>query len=182
MDDEPGPGEVAERGYHVVAFTRPLWRRFRETGSTEAGFRSGSLGRTRRFSVGDVLLCYVVDGVGFVGALLVAGPAFETDDTSAWGTGDFPLRVPVEVSVALPEDEAVRVPDLLQELPRIRAADEKQPGAWGNFVRGAPRRWPSDEAVVVLEALTARANPSETASLPDGTPQHRLPRQLRATR
>lgn len=63
------------------------------------------------------------------------------------------MRVPVEVVEELPEDASVSAEDLVREIPRLKNAADKQPGAWAGFLRGAPRRWPAEDAEVVIAAL-----------------------------
>jgi hypothetical protein len=105
----------------------------------------------------DLLLCYIVDGVGFVGVARVVGASYLTEDTNIWDSIYFPVRVPVELVLVLPEADAVRIPEIIEHLPRIQEATRRAPGAWGNFVRAAPRLWPRAEADVVLSAMQAKA-------------------------
>jgi len=142
--------------YFVTVFTRSTWDRFVSTGGKVAGFKSNASGRVNRLVRGDLLLCYIVDGVGFVGILEVTGATNDLVDNGTWKIEDFPIQIPVQVVAELPVHAAVPMMSLIDQLPRLLAANTRQAGAWGGFIRGAPREWPQDEARVVVQALTER--------------------------
>jgi hypothetical protein len=141
----------------VVVFTPFTWQRFRETGGSTAGFRAGAWGRVERLGIGDTLLAYVVNDGVFVGALRVAGEAYWSDGTGIWDSTEFPARIQVQMLAGLDPSDGIRLKQLVEQLPRLRTASARAPGAWGNFVRGSPRRWPTAEAEVVLRALATNS-------------------------
>jgi len=117
------------------------------------GFRGTAEGRAKGLSVGDRLLGYVIDRIGFVGAMEVVGEVTHVDDESIWGTREFPIRLPVRLLLQLPIQDAVPIMSVIESLPRLKKAQAAQAGAWAAYIRGAPRKWPRDEALVVMEAL-----------------------------
>lgn len=148
---------VVDRGKHfVTVFTRTTWEHFVSSGGSVLGFRSNASERAHRLVEGDRLLGYVVDGVGFVGLLEVAAEEDLTDDTS-WGFEDFPIKISVRTLISLPLEAAIPVTSLIRQLPRLFAANQRQPGAWEGFFRGAPKMWPRYEAEVVESALSTAA-------------------------
>lgn len=107
--------------------------------------------------VGDILLAYVANIHVFVGLLRVVDKARVNAGQCEWDPEDFPVVVPVATEVVIALDSGINVKEIVAEIPRMREASERAPGAWGNFVRGSPRPWPSDEAHVVMSALRQRA-------------------------
>ena len=136
-----------------MVFTPFTWQRFRESGGSTAGFRAGAWGRVQRLGRGDILLAYVVNAGVFAGALRVTGDAYWSDGTAIWDSTEFPARIQVQLLAGLDPSNGIRLKHLVAELPRLKAASARAPGAWGNFVRGSPRAWPAAEAEVVLRAL-----------------------------
>jgi hypothetical protein len=151
--DQEGDLKIVGPRYHVTTFTQQTWAEFLQLGSRMAAFRPSAAGRVGRFNQGDRLLCYIVDGVGFVGMLEVTESGHESKEMSAWSGDAFPIRIPVRVVIQLPKSAAIPITSLIASLPRIRSANERQSGAWGGFVRGAPKIWPAAEAEVVVAAL-----------------------------
>jgi hypothetical protein len=139
--------------YYVVVFTRKSWHLFLAAGGTTAGFPSKAWNRVAKLRPGDYLLCYVVEVKQWIGLIRVTGDPYSGSEPPIWGIGVFPARVPVEVVEELPEDASVSAEDLVRKIPRLKNAADKQPGAWAGFLRGAPRRWPAEDAEVVIDAL-----------------------------
>ena len=83
------PGERAPDHY-VAVFDRATWEMFLEAGGRIAGFREPAASRASRMRTGDLLLCYIVDGVGFVGVARVVGASYVTEDTDIWDSIYFP--------------------------------------------------------------------------------------------
>jgi hypothetical protein len=156
---------MAARSTYVIVFTQDSWRQFKEAGANTAGFPEGSGVRAEKLAPGDTLLCYLVNGGGWVAALRVAGRTYSATDPPIWAGGAFPIRIAVEMLVELPVQDAIPATELLDRLPRLWRANLKTPGGWAGYVRGTPRLWPDDEAQTVLEALQRKlaslgANPS----------------------
>lgn len=144
---------MIESAYYVTVFTPTSWRLFLAAGATTAGFPSTSWPRVAKLRPGDYLLCYLVGVKQWIGLIQVSGEPYSASEPPIWGTGAFPARVPVEVVEVLPEDISVSAKDLMEQLPRLKEAAGKHPGAWSAFVRGSPRRWPAEDAEVVINAL-----------------------------
>ena len=105
-----------------------------------AAFRSTAAGRVGRFVEGDRLICYIVDGIGFVGVLEVDQPLGTSRENPTWGGSTFPIGISVRVLVHLPIDRAIPMKALLSRLPRIDEADRHQAGAWGVSSEGHQNR------------------------------------------
>lgn len=144
---------MSEPAYYVAVFTPTSWRLFLAAGGTTAGFPSTAWARVLKLKPDDYLLGYLVGVKKWIGLIRVTGEPYSASEPAIWGAGAFPARVPVEVVKKLPEDASVPAEDLIEQLPRLKEAAEKHPGAWSGFVRGSPRRWPTEEAVVVINAL-----------------------------
>jgi hypothetical protein len=143
---------------YVIVFTPASWQQFKAAGANTAGFPDRAMSRAAKIAPKDTLLCYLVDGGGWIAALRVVGAAYWVAEPSIWPQGAFPVRVPVEVLVELPTQRAVRPSEVIDLLPRLWKANLKQGGAWAAFVRGTPRRWPDDEARTLLDAIYRKAN------------------------
>lgn len=148
-----GESMTMEPAYYVGVFTATSWRLFLEAGGTTAGFPSSAWTRVIKLKIGDYLLCYIVDAKQWIGLIRVTGEPYFDSKLPIWGPDLFPARAPVELVVELREDTAVSATDLIRHLPRLRAAADRHPGAWAGFLRGSPRRWPPQEAKVVIDAL-----------------------------
>lgn len=142
-----------DSAYYVAVFTHTSWRLFLEAGGTTAGFPSRAWVRVAKLKVGDYLLCYIVDVKQWIGLIRVTGEPYSDSEPPIWGIGAFPARVPVEVVEELREDTAVSAIDLISQLPRLKDAADRNPGSWAAFLRGSPRRWPPEEAEVVIDTL-----------------------------
>ncbi|HEX6509966.1 MAG TPA: hypothetical protein VF221_20250 [Chloroflexota bacterium] len=128
-----------------------------------AGFPSRAWARVAKLEIGDYLLCYLVDRKQWIGLLRVTGHPYSSADPPIWGIDLFPSRVSVEIIEELQEDNAVSATDLIQQIPRLKDAADRHPGAWAGFLRGSPRRWPTGDAKVVINALErARSSPSNS--------------------
>lgn len=144
---------MIEPAYYVAVFTRKSWSLFLAAGGTTAGFPSKAWTRVARLRPGDYLLCYLVEVQQWIGLIRVTGEPYSGSEPPVWGAGLFPARVPVEVVEKLSEDTSVSAKDLISQIPRLKSAADKHPGAWAGFLRGAPRRWPADDAEVVIDAI-----------------------------
>jgi hypothetical protein len=147
---------MAARATYVIVFTQESWRQFKRAGANTAGFPERAMSRAKRLAPGDTLLCYLVNGGGWVAALRVAGRAYSATEPPIWTGSVFPVRVPVEMLVELPVQDAVPATELLDRLPRLWRANLKAPGGWAGYIRGTPRLWPEDEAGTVLQAIRQR--------------------------
>jgi hypothetical protein len=139
--------------YYVAIFTSTSWRLFLEAGGTTAGFPSHAWKRVAKLRIGDYLLCYLVEVKQWIGLIRVIGEPYSASEPPIWGIDAFPSRVPVEVVEELHADTAVSAMDLIGQLPRLKDAADRNPGAWAGFLRGSPRRWPTEDAMVVIDAL-----------------------------
>lgn len=144
---------MSDPTYYVAVFTLKSWRLFLAAGATTAGFPSKAWPRVAKLRPGDYLLCYLVEVKQWIGLILVTGEPYSGSEPPIWGVGAFPARVPVEVVEELPEDASVSAKDLIGQIPRLKSAADKYPGSWAGFLRGAPRRWPAEDAEVVINAL-----------------------------
>jgi hypothetical protein len=144
---------MIDPSYYVAVFTRKSWLLFLAAGGTTAGFPSTAWPRVAKLRPGDYLLCYLVGVQEWIGLLRVAGEPYSGSEPPIWGDGAFPARVPVEVVEELPEDASVSAKDLVRQIPRLKNAADKNPGAWAAFMRGAPRRWTAEDAGIVIDAL-----------------------------
>jgi hypothetical protein len=142
-----------EPAYYVAIFTPTSWRLFLEAGGTTAGFPSHTRTRVAKLKIGDYLLCYLVDVKKWIGLIRVTGEPYFANEPPIWGTDAFPARVPVEGAEELNEDTAVSAADIIKQRPRLKDATDRHPGAWTVFLRGSPRRWPPEDAKVVIDAL-----------------------------
>jgi hypothetical protein len=144
---------MIDPAYYVAVFTPKSWRLFLAAGGTTAGFPSNAWTRVAKLRPGDYLLCYLVEVMQWIGLIRVTGEPYSAGEPPIWGVGAFPARVPVEVVDRLPEDSSVSAKDLIERIPTLKSAAEKNPGSWAGFVRGAPRRWSAEDAEVVIDAL-----------------------------
>jgi len=161
-------GGMVARSTYVIVFTQDSWRQFKEAGANTAGFPEGSRTRAGKLAPEDTLLCYLVNGGGWVAALRVVGRAYSATNPPIWADGAFPIRIAVEMVVELPVEEAVPATDLLDQLPRLWRANLKTPGGWAGYVRGTPRLWPNDEANTVLDAIRRKLTSLEGNPTRDG--------------
>jgi hypothetical protein len=148
--------------YYVIVFTATSWHIFLQAGGTIAGFPSHAWTRVTKLKVGDYLLCYIVDAKQWIGLIRVSGEPYSASEPPIWGPDAFPSRVPVELVEELHESTAVPAKNLIRQLPRLKAAADKNPGAWGGFLRGSPRRWPPEDAKVVIDAMRKAQRPIES--------------------
>ena len=139
--------------YYVVVFTARSWHHFKAGGGTTAGFPSQAWGRAAKLKIGDYLLCYLVDVKLWIGILQVVGAPYISSEPPIWGIDVFPARVPVKMIDELDEDCGVPAKRLVQQIPSLKAAADKHPGAWGGFLRGSPRKWSAEDAKVVINAI-----------------------------
>lgn len=144
---------MIDPAYYVAVFTGASWRLFLAAGGTTAGFPSQAWTRVAKLKTGDYLLCYLVGVKQWIGLIRVTGEPYSGSEPPIWGAGAFPVRVPVEVVEELGEDASVSARDLIKQIPRLKDAADKHPGAWAGFLRGCPRRWPTEDAEVVIDAL-----------------------------
>jgi hypothetical protein len=144
---------MTEPAYYVMVFTPRSWRLFVAAGGKTAGFPSAAWTRVAKLRRGDHLLCYLVEVKQWIGLVRVTGEPYSASEPPIWGVGAFPARIPVEIVEELPEDASVSADDIIEQLPRLKIAAERHPGSWSAFVRGSPRRWPAEDAEVVINAL-----------------------------
>ena len=145
--------------YYSVVFTVQSWTLFKAAGGSTAGTRESTWTRVQKINIGDFLLCYLVDVKRWVAILRVAGEPYWATEPKIWGDEPFPARIPVTIESEVMPTAGVSARDLVEHLPRQKAANDRHPGAWGNFVRGSPRQLPEDEARIVIEAVNMTARP-----------------------
>lgn len=118
---------------------------------------------------GDMLLCYLVDIGRWMGLLRVTGPAYWSTDPPIWGESQFPVRIPVEFVIDLTDRQGMPAQVLVDRVPSHNKAQQRQPGAWAAYVRGAPRSWPAEDAEIAVDVMRVaderhRAEGSRTTS------------------
>lgn len=140
--------------YWADLFDCDTWRESRAYGLRVSGYAENMIAQAERIQPGDVLLCYVVGAMRWVGALEVLGRS--TDTVAVWTKDTYPVRFDVRPIVAL---------DLEKGVPMRELDDRKNPScvstarhALRGMVRASPTRFTHiDDALAVMDALKERA-------------------------
>lgn len=136
--------------YYIDLFTWKTWQEFLNAGGTISGFREKRWKSVQAMKPGDILLCYLTGLSRFIGILEVNGMAYK-DDTPIWGEAVFPSRIPVNVLLSLPPENAVPVSSLSSELSYFQ--NMRSPYSWSGHFRGSPTEEKPQDAKLIISAL-----------------------------
>lgn len=136
--------------YWLDVFSVSTWREFRAQKQPVCGFPQRRWRSAREMKQGDLLLAYLRGESRWVGVLRVIGPAFESSEP-IWSSGEYPVRIPVEVVVALDPEYGKPVLDMRDELSVMQRTSN--PNAWGVAFRSSPVKWTPQDGVAVQRAL-----------------------------
>jgi hypothetical protein len=137
-------------------FSSETWRETARVQFATVGFPKNKESTARRVVVGDVFICYLLGHAAFVGALEVSSSAQIVDEPRIWSADIYPVRFSVRPLVALREERAVSVYDLLSKLEFSLGMTTGTP-AWGGYFQSPPKRLKGKNGEVILEALKLRA-------------------------
>ncbi len=132
--------------YWLDCFTGTTWREFRDSGARITGFNERLRRNAGRIKPGDILLCYLVGVMRWVGALEVVGPS--KDRSRIWKDADFPVRLEVRPLIVLDPEHGVPMDALAGKVDFYDAPDMK--GKFKGFVRLSPNlfKQPDDGRLV----------------------------------
>jgi hypothetical protein len=146
--------------YWLDLFTGETWDEFRKAGANISGFRERKRRALQRVKPGDVLLCYLIGVMHWVGALEVLGPS--NDQSRIWTSDAFPVRVAVKPLVMLDPECGLPMEYLEGKLDFYRGPEHR--GGFKGFLRGSPNHFKREgDGAVIMEALREAArNPIAT--------------------
>lgn len=123
--------------YWLNLFTGTTWDEFQRAGASVSGFRQRRRKMVQSIPPGDVLLCYLVGVMRWVGALEVIGQS--NDKSQIWKDADFPSRLKVKPVVMLPPENGIPMSELLGKVQFFQSAADS--GKFKGFLRGSPARF-----------------------------------------
>src|SRR5947209_8408951 len=91
--------------YWLDCFTGTTWEEFRKAGASVSGFNQRFRRNASKIAPGDILICYLVGVMRWVGALEVLGPS--KNRAQIWKDADFPVRFDVKPKVLLDPEQGV---------------------------------------------------------------------------
>lgn len=140
-------------------FTGTSWGEFLQAGGNVTGFKEGRWTTAKRIKVGDYLLCYVTGISRFIGVLEVISEAYEDFDNKIWEFDMLPSRLEVKPLVILEPETAIPFSNIKNNL--VMYQQLKNPKAWGNLVKGSPRKLEQKDGEFIVKAiLDSKANPN----------------------
>lgn len=145
------------RTYWTSVFSSETWRETARVQFAMVGFPLNKKSASQRVIAGDVFICYLRGHSAFVGALQVTRPAQVVYEPRIWSGDAYPVRFNVRPLVALAEDRAVSVYDLLAKLEFSLQVVTRRP-AWGGYFQGPPKRMNLKNGEIILEALERRGD------------------------
>lgn len=106
---------------------------------------------------GDIMLCYLIGVMRWVGALEVVGPS--RDKSKLWSRGDFPARLEVKPLIVLDPETGVPMESLQGKVQFYKTESDK--GKFKGFVRGSPHHFkrPEDGQLILELLRQAQASP-----------------------
>lgn len=145
--------------YWLDLFTGTTWEEFLKAGGIVSGFRNRMRKTVERIQPDDILLCYMTGVKRWVGALRVVGPS--NDQSGIWSIAEFPVRLAVEVLVALSPQQGIPMADLEGKVAFYEGP--KDAGKFKAFLRGSPRLFQnSEDGEFIMRLLReAEKNPVE---------------------
>ncbi len=145
--------------YWLDLFTGTTWDEFRKSGSTISGFRKRMRNAASKVQPGDVLLCYLVGVMRWVGALEVVRA---TDDQSIiWSDESFPVRFEVKPLVQLDPELGVPMAELEGRVGFYSGPKDR--GKFRGFVRMSPNRFANPEDGKLILSLIRQAQTTPVA-------------------
>ncbi|MFF4419088.1 EVE domain-containing protein [Streptosporangium sp. NPDC001559] len=137
--------------YWLAVYTEDTWNEFIAHGADVAGFPLRRRKSVRTMKRGDHLVFYVMGLKRLVGIAEITGGPYESDE-QIWASGDYPLRVGVDLSVQAPRPEqGVPITELLGELDLFERRGDL--GSWGVRLRGTPKVLSDSDGQAILAAL-----------------------------
>lgn len=143
--------------FFLNLFTASTWENFLAQGANVSGFREAHRPRAKRLNTGDQLLVYLGGGVSrWVAVLEVAGEAYtDPDMQTSPSVLEFPVRVPVKVTVRVKMDEGLPMRNMLSTLDKTRHMENMR--SWGVHFASSLTRWSDHDGSIIKSALSQRA-------------------------
>lgn len=136
--------------YFLALFSEQSWQEFRAHGGKVYGTTKNRLTRAQKLAPGDYLLCYISRWMVFAGALQITGSA-RYEETPLYKQDVFPVRLDVDVVIAVDPYDGVPIEELLEELQIFRRM--RNPNKWAGFFLTAFNQFPQVDGEIVLEML-----------------------------
>ncbi len=157
--------------YWLDLFTGTTWDEFQKSGASISGFSYRMRKTEQSIQPGDILLCYLIGVMRWVGALEVAGQS--DDKTRIWKDAEFPSRLKVKPLVMLPPTNGVPMSELQGKVQfYLTKADS---GKFKGFVRGSPAVFKAKEDGDLLLRLLRDAEKSPVSRPVDAKKLARKP-------
>lgn len=142
------------RTYWTVLFSGATWEEFRSAKSPAAGFRENRWAAAQKIRPGDVLIFYLTGISRWIGTGEVSGKPYQSDD-SAFSSGVFPCRVPVDVRYSFDPDLGLPVVEMLEDLDLFSGL--KSANSWSWRFCSSPRSVTDHDGAAVVDALEHQA-------------------------
>lgn len=142
--------------YYLALFSEQSWQEFRVHGGTVYGTTKNKQTRAAKLEPGDLLICYISKRKVFAGVLRVIGSA-RYDETPLYGQGVFPVRLDVEIAVAVDPDAGVPVQELRDRLAIFTRL--KNPKSWAGFFLNSFNQFPEEDGELIVKLLEKRGGP-----------------------
>jgi hypothetical protein len=123
--------------YWLDCFTGQTWQEFRNAGSTITGFNDHFKKHAGQIKPGDVLLCYLIRVMRWIGALEVVGKS--ENKSRIWKDEIYPIRFEVKATIILDPEHGVLMDDLAGRVDFYEKPEHK--GGFKGFVRFSPNKF-----------------------------------------
>lgn len=145
-------GKKEEKTFWLGLFTGTSWNQYLSSRNPEIGFNQNQIKQAQKIVPGDKIIAYLTKVGSFVGILEATDFAIVSDEKK-WSEGLFPVRVKAKplIKVSIPHSLPIR--SLLMELSFSKDGKLKNPHAWSVHVRSSPRKWKSEDGLLIEKKL-----------------------------
>ena len=132
-------------------FTGTSWDQYLSSDNPQVGFNQNQIKQAQKIKPGDKIIAYLTKVGGFVGILEASDFAIVSEEEK-WSEGLFPVRVKAKPTIKVP------IPRSTNSISswRVKFSKDgqlKSPHAWSVHVRSSPRKWKSEDGLLIEERL-----------------------------
>lgn len=142
--------------YWLDCFTGTTWNEFQKAGARVSGFNERYTKWALQIGQSDILLCYMVGVMRWIGALEVLGRS--QDQTRIWKDAEFPVRFEVKPLILLNAEQGVPMEILEGKVSFYRGPEDR--GKFKGFVRFSPNLFKEPEDARTIFELLRQAQSS----------------------
>ena len=144
--------EKQEQTFWLGLFTGTSWNQYLSSGSPQIGFNQNQIKQAQKIKPGDKIIAYLTKVGSFVGILEATDFAIVSEEEK-WSEGLFPVRVKAKPIIKVSIPYAIPIRSLLGELSFSKDGKLKNPHAWSVYVRSSPRKWKSEDGILIEKKL-----------------------------